>query len=204
MADDLGYEAISANGSESCKTPELDRLAKEGARFENCFANPLCTPSRVKIMTGRYNVRNYTKFGILPRKETTFAHLLKKAGYTTCIAGKWQLGKQKDSPQHFGFDQSCLWQHTRPKERVSKDGPVDSRFVNPDLEINGEPKKFRNGEYGPQVCTDFILDFIKANKENPFLVYYPMILTHCPFDPTPDSDDWDPERPGSKTYKGDK
>ena len=81
---------------------------------------------------------------------------------------------------------------------------MDSRFVNPDLEINGEPKEFRNGEYGPQVCTDFILDFIKENKEKPFLVYYPMILTHCPFDPTPDSDDWDPERPGSKTYKGDK
>ena len=60
------------------------------------------------------------------------------------------------------------------------------------------------GEYGPQVCTDFICDFIEENKKNPFLVYFPMILTHCPFDPTPDSSDWDPKRLGSTTYKGDK
>ena len=113
MADDMGYEALSANGSESYKSPNLDKLAAQGIRFTNCFANPICTPSRVKIMTGLYNVRNYVKFGLLDRGQTTFAHQLQAAGYKTCIAGKWQLGKNKDAPQHFGFERSCLWQHTR-------------------------------------------------------------------------------------------
>ena len=203
MADDMGYEALSANGSESCKTPNLDRLAAGGIRFTNCFANPLCTPSRAKIMTGQYNVRNYVKFGLLDRGQTTFAHQLQAAGYKTCIAGKWQLGKEKDAPQHFGFDRSCLWQHTR-SGRSKQDGKTyDRRFVNPMLEINGEKKEYLNGEYAPKLCTDFVCNFIDQNKTKPFLVYYPMILTHCPFDPTPDSSDWDPKRLGSTTYKGD-
>ncbi|HBV66300.1 MAG TPA: arylsulfatase [Rhodopirellula sp.] len=203
MADDMGYEALSVNGSESCKTPNLDKLAAGGIRFTNCFANPLCTPSRVKIMTGQYNVRNYVKFGLLDRGQSTFAHQLKQAGYTTCIAGKWQLGKKKDAPQHFGFDHSCLWQHTR-SGRSKQDGRTyDRRFVNPMLEINGEEKEYLSGEYAPKLCTDFICNFIDQNKTKPFLVYYPMILTHCPFDPTPDSSDWDPKRLGSSTYKGD-
>ncbi|MGB2561067.1 MAG: sulfatase-like hydrolase/transferase [Akkermansiaceae bacterium] len=204
MADDLGYECIGANGGTSYQTPVLDGLAKTGMRFEHCYSQPLCTPSRVQIMTGIYNVRNYTKFGELDRKQTTFAHLLKKAGYATCIAGKWQLGKDKDAAQHFGFDQSCLWQHTRGGRSMEDGIKYDRRFVNPMLEFNGEEKEFTNGEYGPQLCTDFICDFIEENKEKPFLVYYPMILTHCPFDPTPDSSDWDPKRLGSTSYKGDR
>ena len=204
MADDMGYEALSSNGSESCKSPNLDKLAAKGVRFTNCFSNPICTPSRVKLMTGQYNVRNYVKFGWLDREQTTFAHQLKAAGYATAIAGKWQLGRDKDSPQHFGFEQSCLWQHTR-SGRSNEDGKnIDRRFVNPQLEFNGVEKDFTNGEYGPQVYTDFICDFIDKNKKKPFLVYYPMILTHCPFDPTPDSTDWDPKRLGSTTYKGDR
>ena len=203
MADDMGYEALSSNGSETCKSPNLDKLAAEGVRFTNCFSNPICTPSRAKIMTGQYNVRNYVKFGILDRGQTTFAHQLKEAGYATAIAGKWQLGKEKDAPQHFGFEKSCLWQHTR-SGRSKKDGTTfDRRFVNPMLEFNGVEKDYTSGEYGPQVCTDFICDFIEENKRKPFLVYYPMILTHCPFDPTPDSTDWDPKRLGSTSYKGD-
>lgn len=204
MADDLGYECIGANGGSSYQTPVLDGLAKTGMRFEHCYSQPLCTPSRVKIMTGIYNVRNYVKFGLLDRKQTTFAQLLKEAGYATCIAGKWQLGRDKDAAQHFGFEQSCLWQHTRGGRSQEGGKKFDRRFVNPLLEFNGEEKDFTNGEYGPQVCTDFICDFIEENKEKPFLVYYPMILTHCPFDPTPDSSDWDPKRLGSTSYKGDR
>ena len=204
MADDMGYEALSVNGSESCKSPNLDKLASQGVRFTNCFANPLCTPSRAKIMTGQYNVRNYIRFGMLDRGQTTFAHQLKAAGYKTCIAGKWQLGKETDSPHHFGFEQSCLWQHTRSGWSKESGKTFDRRFVNPLLEFNGVEKDYVGGEYGPQVCTDFICDFIDKNQEDSFLVYYPMILTHCPFDPTPDSSDWDPKRLGSTTYKGDR
>jgi len=192
MADDLGYECIGANGGTSYKTPELDRLAATGIRFEHCYSQPLCTPSRVQIMTGIYNVRNYVRFGKLDRKEKTFAHLLKAGGYATCVVGKWQLGKEADSPQHFGFDESCLWQQTRRP----------GRYPNPGLEINGRQVDYQNGEYGPDVVSEYACRFIERNRDKPFLLYYPMILTHCPFEPTPDSSDWNPKSKGSKTYKG--
>ncbi len=200
MADDLGYECIGANGGTSYPTPVLDRLAANGIRFEHCYAQPLCTPSRVQLMTGIYNVRNYTRFGQLRQQEVTFANLLRDAGYATCVVGKWQLGKQPDSPQRFGFDESCLWQHLRG--RTDSKGH-DTRFSNPKLEINGKPVDYSDGEYGPDVVSDYACDFMTRKQDQPFLVYYPMILTHCPFTPTPDSPDWDPKSEGSKTYKGD-
>lgn len=202
MADDLGYETIGANGGESYQTPNLDRLAATGMRFEHCYSQPICTPSRVQIMTGKYNDRNYTRFGELKRGETTFAHLLKNAGYATCIAGKWQLGKEKDAPQHFGFEESLLWQHTRGRVKKDKAKQYDSRYENPYLERNGVEEEYSNGAFGPDLSVDFICDFIDKNKDEPFLVYYPMMLTHCPFVPMPGSEDWDPDSPGSVSYKG--
>src|SRR5688500_16000508 len=188
MADDLGYECITANGGQSYRTPNLDRLAATGIRFEQCHVQPLCTPTRVQLMTGRYNIRNYLNFGTLPRTETTFAHLLKKAGYATAVCGKWQLGQERDSAQHFGFDESCLWQQTRRPPR----------YANPGLEYNGVEKDFANGEYGPTMVNDFALDFITRHKAAPFFLYYPMILTHNPFQPTPDSPEWDPATKGEE------
>ena len=89
MADDLGYECVGANGGASYQTPVLDSMAKEGMRFEHCYSQPLCTPSRVKLMTGISNIRNYIKFGLLDPKATTFAQLLKKEGYATVW---WESG----------------------------------------------------------------------------------------------------------------
>lgn len=184
MADDMGYECVNANGGSSYQTPHLDKLAETGMRFEHCYSQPLCTPSRVKIMTGMSNVRNYVQFGVLKRDQTTFAHLLKKAGYATCIVGKWQLGKEADSPQHFGFDESCLWQHTRP----ARDEGRDTRYPQPHLEINGEAKDYPAEAYGPAIVSDYLCDFMERHKDQPFLGYYPMILPHNPFVPTPDSE----------------
>jgi len=192
MADDLGYECIGANGGTSYKTPVLDALAAGGVRFEHGYAQPLCTPSRVKLMTGIYNVRNYVRFGLLEAKQTTFAHLLKRAGYATCVVGKWQLGGGLDGPGHFGFDEYCLWQLNRRP----------GRYPNPGVEVNGKQVDYTDGEYGPDVVSDYACEFMRRHKDKPFCVYYPMILTHCPFEPTPDSPDWDPASKGSKTYKG--
>lgn len=194
MADDLGYETIGANGGQSYKTPNLDQLAAGGIRFENCFVQPLCTPTRVELMTGRYNVRNYVNFGTLPRTETTFGNLLKKTGYATAICGKWQLGRETDAPQHFGFDESCLWQHTRRPPR----------YANPGLEYNGVEKDFTNGEYGPDLVQTFALEFIAKNKARPFFLYYPMMLTHDPYQPTPDSKEWDPKTTGEQAMQNKK
>lgn len=191
MADDFGYECVTANGGQSYQTPHLDRLATQGVRFEQCHVQPLCTPTRVQLMTGQFNIRNYFNFGTLLRSETTFAHLLKKAGYVTGICGKWQLGREVDAPRHFGFDEACLWQHTRRPPR----------YANPGLEYNGVERDFANGEYGPQLVNDFALDFVTRHKDQPFFLYYPMILTHDPFQPTPDSPDWDPDARGEAVHR---
>ncbi|NJM55553.1 MAG: sulfatase-like hydrolase/transferase [Verrucomicrobiae bacterium] len=191
MADDFGYECVTANGGQSYRTPNLDRLAAAGMRFEQCHVQPLCTPTRVQLMTGRYNIRNYLNFGTLMRSETTFGNLLKQAGYATGICGKWQLGHETDAPQHFGFDESYLWQHTRRPPR----------YANPGLEHNGVEKEFPGGSYGPALVNDFALDFVTRHKDGPFFLYYPMILTHDPFQPTPDSADWDPAAQGEGVNK---
>ena len=91
MADDVSWECFGSYGAEDYETPHIDALAAKGIRFDNCYSTPICTPSRVKIMTGQYNFRNYTHFGYLNPKDKTFGHLLQSAGYKTAIAGKWQL-----------------------------------------------------------------------------------------------------------------
>jgi len=186
MADDLGYECLEVNGGSSYETPRLNEMAAEGMRFTRCHSQPICTPTRVQIMTGLYNQRNYVRFGLLEPSQMTFAHVLKKNGYRTCIAGKWQLEGGLDGPHHFGFDEYCLWQLTRRP----------SRYPNPGLEVNGEEIDYPGG-YGPDVVNEYVCDFIKKNAEGPFLVYYPMILPHWPFEPTPDSEEWDPKSPGA-------
>ncbi len=189
LADDFGYECVTANGGKSYKTPNLDKLAAGGMRFEHCYVQPLCTPTRVQLMTGRYNVRNYLNFGTLDPRATTFANLLKRLGnYVTCMVGKWQLGQGLDLPKRFGFDEYCLWQHTRRPPR----------YANPGLEINGKENDYKNGEYGPELINKYALDFITRKKDEPFLLYYCEMLTHAPFQPTPDSADWDPKLLGEK------
>lgn len=186
LGDDLGYECLGTNGSKMYKTPNIDRLATQGVRFTQCHVQPLCTPTRVELMTGLYNVRNYVNFGTLPRTERTFGQVFKEAGYATAICGKWQLGTEQDSPQHFGFEEDILWHHIRRA----------ARYANPGLDINGVSKDFTNGEYGPDLVNSYALDFITRKKDVPFFLYYPMMLVHNPFQPTPDSPDWDPKTEG--------
>jgi arylsulfatase A len=204
MADDMGYECLSANGSLDYKTPVIDGLAAKGVRFEHCYSQPLCTPSRVKIMTGMSNKRNYKQFGLLEKSQTTFAHILKDAGYRTCIAGKWQLGNGPKGYEHFGFEQALIWHSGRRTTRTQGEHKgKDNRYSNPQLELNGEHADYTNGEYSTDLFVDFISDFIEKHKEEPFFVYYPMVLTHCPFFQTPDSEDRNPKSMGSPSYKGD-
>ena len=199
LADDLGYECIGANGCTSYKTPNLDRLAAEGMRFDACYVQPLCTPTRVQMMTGLYNIRNYIEFGKLDPRCTTFANLFQKSGYATCMAGKWQLGPDPLFPKKCGFDEYCLWQHMRWAEH--KEAPPAersvSRYYNPGLEINGVVKDYTHGEYGPDVVSDYALDFIARKKDQPFLLYYTMMLTHAPYSATPESTDYGQKIHGS-------
>ena len=199
MADDLGYECVNSYGGTSYNTPNLSVLANTGMQFENCHSQPICTPSRVKLMTGKSNKKNHIEFGYLDPKEKTFSQILRKSGYATLIAGKWQLGKDVSLPNHFGFDEHLLWQlSTTGRDSLAR----DKRYVNPVLEQNGELYEKNQGRYSTDMIVDYINDFMMRKKNQPFLVYYPMILTHCPFVPTPHSKDWNAFDMGSKTYKG--
>jgi len=199
MADDIGVEGIGCYGGTSYETPTIDQLAAQGIQFRHAYAQPLCTNSRVQLMTGKYNNRNWLYFGTLDPKVKTFGHYMQEAGYSTCIAGKWQL-QSYDPPSYpgshlrrgkgmnvadAGFDEYSLFHAWHTEEK-------GSRFADPTIYENGKLLKELKGKYGPDHWVEFINDFIKRKKddENPFFAYYAMALPHRPFVPTPDSADW--------------
>ena len=207
LVDDLGYEALGAYGGVSYETPALDRLAASGVRFTHAYATPLCAPSRLQLMTGRYTHRNYTEWGVLPKGEITFANLLRDAGYATYVAGKWQLWghtliwdpdgpccpQQGQTPTDAGFDEYLLWYL----------GTKGRRYADPVLTGTGAEAETHAGAYGPDLLSDFVVDAIERQvaerPEQPFLVYYSMVLVHAPFVPTPDSPGWQGDRHADDT-----
>lgn len=195
MADDVSWEAFGCYGAEDYQTPRLDDLAARGVRMTHCYSTPICTTSRVQIMTGQYNFRNYTHFGYLRPTEKTFGHLLQDAGYRTAIAGKWQLNGLSNSlpgyddpsrPNQAGFDEYMLWQLRYGKQLSSGGG---ERFWSPPFEHNGRlvTREENEGKYGPDLLCNFLCDFMSRSGDDPFFVYYPMVLVHDPFVPTPDT-----------------
>ena len=140
-------------------------------------------------MSGKSNVFNYYDFGVYPKREPTFGNYFKKHGYATAVAGKWQLqySNKGITPEEAGFDTYCLW---------NIPGTSRERYWNPSLLQDGKLLDLPKDAYGPDITTNFLIDFTKKNKENPFLAYFPMILPHNPFPVTPDSKD-----PNSKDSK---
>ncbi|MCX6209896.1 MAG: sulfatase-like hydrolase/transferase, partial [Bacteroidetes bacterium] len=107
LADDLGIGDVSAYGSDSNHTPVIDKLAKEGIRFQHCYTAPLCGPSRALILTGRYAFRTGAVnqdmcANIKPSEEVMMPTVLKSAGYVSAMIGKW--GQLPLNPSDFGFD----------------------------------------------------------------------------------------------------
>nr|WP_299344377.1 sulfatase-like hydrolase/transferase [Allomuricauda sp.] len=197
LVDDLGREALESYGGTSYKTPVLSKMANDGVQFNHAYAYPLCTPTRVSLMTGKYNFRNWKAFGILDPQEKTIGHLMQDQGYVTCLVGKWQLTSY-DPPNYpqsnlrrnkgmkiesAGFDEYSAWHvgHTEDK---------GSRFADPIIFQNGQFLTNSHDRYGPDIFSDYLIDFMERHKEEPFFIYYPMALTHSPFVPTPDSEEW--------------
>jgi len=209
LADDLGAKELSCYGNKEHETPRLDQLAETGVRFETCYTAPICHPTRFEIMTGQYGCHNgvYHFAGRrggpeedspeddIALNRVTFAQMLKPRGYATVLSGKWQLsGKLPTLIRECGFDEYCMWaylynlpegvEHTGGWENPGK---KPARYWNPSIVKNGEYMPTEKDDYGPDIFTAFLIDFIKQHKEEPFFAYYPMCLTHEPHERTPDN-----------------
>ena len=190
LTDDQGYGDLGVYGASDILTPNLDKLARDGAYFTSYYATqPVCSASRASILTGCYPDRigifnaysPGSNVGINPN-ETTVAELLKEKGYSTAIFGKWHLGDApKFNPLKHGFDEfygilysNDMW----PKH--PEQGTV---FDFPDIKLyeNDRPIKVLNDQtFLTGALTDKAIDFIKRNKNNPFFLYLPHPQPHVP------------------------
>ena len=193
LADDLGIDGVSCYGADKRKTPEIDRLAASGLRFETCYAAPLCGPSRCLLMSGRYAFRTggITNQswrpggpGAVAANEQPIAKLLKQAGYATGQAGKWrQVG---ETPRDWGFDE------------YTTDPTASGWYWQTTHLQNGREVKVPDGTYAPDVIQNFTVDFIRRHKDQPFFFYYARHLVHKPTLHTPDSPSGAPD--GEERY----
>ena len=194
LVDDLGKEWISVTGADSIRTPFIDRLAETGLEFSNAWSMPQCTPSRVALLTGTYPYKNgwinhydVPRWGhgarFDPRKNLTFASVLREAGYRTCAAGKWQINDFRLEPEamvNAGFDAYCMWTGGEgANEEVS-----NKRYWDPYIHTK-EGSRVYPGEFGPDIFAEFIMRFMRENRDEPMMIYYPMVLTHTPLVHTP-------------------
>lgn len=209
LCDDMGAHELGIYGHPHHQTPTLDKLANTGIWFTTGYATPICHPTRFQIMTGQYGHHNGVfhfpgRPGGPPAgtgsddiaSHLTFGKLFQQAGYATAHAGKWQLsGKLPTLIRECGFDEYCMWAyvHNLP-EGVTHDGGWEgapgtktSRYWHPSVVQNGEYLDTDDNSYGPDIYSDFILDFIERTEDKPFFVYYPMALTHGQFFSTPDT-----------------
>ncbi|GAB4158387.1 MAG: hypothetical protein Tsb009_35570 [Planctomycetaceae bacterium] len=172
FTDDHAAHAMSCYGSKINKTPNLDRIAKEGMLFRNCFCtNSLCGPSRAVILTGRHNhlngfLHNGNRFN---PKQQTFPKVLKPTGYQSAIFGKWHLGSL---PSESGFDYH---------EVLIGQGP----YYNPTMIRNG--KRVKHIGYTTEIITDITLDWLKTkrDKNRPFVLMYQHKAPHRNWQPGP-------------------
>ena len=186
VTDDQGRWGVGAYGNREVRTPNMDRLAREGARFTNAFtATPVCSPSRASFLTGRYG----TQLGItdyiapnedatgagLPAEATTWPAVLQKQGYVTGLIGKWHLGSQPQfHPTRRGFNHffGFLGGGNRP--------------MDPTLEVGGQQKDLKGSL--PDLLVEDAIKFVEANRGQPFALLLHFRAPHLPYGPVPDQD----------------
>ncbi len=184
LADDLGYGDVGCYGQERIRTPNLDRMAREGMRFTQCYAgSTVCAPSRCVLMTGKHTGHAVHRGNRnIPLTDTTVAEVLGKAGYRTGMIGKWGLGEPGTAgvPNRRGFDHffgylnqthahnyypDHLW---RNEEKVPIEGNVVSRGV-----------ASKRAKYAPDLITEEALGFLDRAKGGPFFLYLGFIQPHA-------------------------
>lgn len=206
LIDDLNHYGVTAYGADRISewserftnrtfaTPQVDRLAREGLRCDFAYAYPLCEPTRIALMSGQLNHRNWIRPKAQHASEITIGDVFQRAGYATGMFGKWKQTRGtreihgKDYIFEFGWDEFCCFD-------VVGEG---QRYINPNLVINGRPVNYRGRTdldpatgrrwYGPDICNRRALDFIDRHRDEPFFLYYPMLLVHDEHKPTPDTE----------------
>lgn len=184
VADDLGWNDVAFHGAADIKTPNIDKLAEDGARLEHLYVQPLCTPTRTALMTGRYPLRYGLQTGViptgatygLPTDEHILPQMLKDAGYKTAMVGKWHLGHGKTEywPNQRGFDYfySALvgeLDHFTHAQHGSLDWYRNKKLV----KENG----FDNTLFG----TDAAKIITKHDKSAPLFLYLAFTAPHSPY-----------------------
>jgi arylsulfatase A-like enzyme len=184
LADDLGYGDLSSYGATDLATPNIDRLAREGIRFTDFYAVAnTCSPSRAALMTGRYPPRSGVNAVLfhdtvegLPQSEVTLAELLRDAGYTTGMVGKWHLGSTDEfMPWSHGFDEFFGVPYSNDEANFFV---YDGHHRLPEaVDLTGLMRRY----------TDRALDFLDraARQERPFFLYFAPNAPHVPLDPSP-------------------
>ncbi len=176
FTDDQGYGDLGCYGSETIRTPRIDQLAKEGTRFTSFYAQIVCGPSRSALLTGRYPLRSGG--WSMPASEITMAELLQKAGYVTGCIGKWDVSNRRDiierMPNAKGFD--YYWGTLGANDDASvvfhhNNNEVDSTTSMASL---------------TRIYTDKGIDFIRQNREKPFLLYLAHTMVHSVINASPE------------------
>jgi arylsulfatase A-like enzyme len=200
LMDDMGYADIGCMGSKEVRTPNIDRIAREGVKLSNFYANaPVCTPTRAAFITGRYQQRVGLEWALgytaeqyrrvdgkwtplpdmylpgLPANQITLARWLKLAGYRTGVFGKWHLGFRPEfNPLRHGFDEyfGVLTGHADYYTHKYFDGTHVLRQNEDDVPAKG---------YLTDLITEKAVTFVERNKEHPFFLYVPHLAVHFPF-----------------------
>ncbi len=189
LTDDQGYGDLGIHGNDKIRTPNIDRLAREGVQFTQFHVSPVCSPTRSSLMTGRYNYRTgvvdtYLGRSMMYPEEVTLAEMLGAAGYQTGIFGKWHLG---DNYPLRAIDQGFH------RAVVHKGGglgqpsafPDGAGYFDPILLDDGAPRRHKG--YVTDIFTDEALGFIESNRNRPFFAY---VATNAPHTPLEIADTW--------------
>ena len=190
FTDDQGTVDMNCYGAKDLVTPNMDGLARRGVRFTQFYsAAPVCSPSRVGLMTGRTPQHGGLNGNVpldsvgMPSQQITIAEKMKKAGYATAHIGKWHLGHHKETiPNGQGFDHSfghlvgCIDNYSH---FFYWSGPNKH-----DLWRNGK-EVFHNGEFFPDLMVKEAGEFIDKNKDQPFFIYFALNTPHYPYQGSP-------------------
>lgn len=172
FTDDQGYGDLGCYGSETIRSPRLDKLAEEGTRFTDFYAQTVCGPSRSALLTGRYPIRS--RGWSMPESEITLAELLGQVGYTTCCVGKWDVSNRKPiverMPNNQGFD--YYWGTLGANDNGSVRFHENNQAVGNTRDMASLTRRY----------TDKGIEFIKANQDKPFLLYLAHTMVHSVID----------------------